>query len=192
MKKTVFCFAVAAICLLTACVKKEVSVHDASANLFYIQAQGGEVTKAAIDNESAAFAWSAGDQIAVYTNDGYKKSVALTEGGSASASFAFSEDIDNDRADFALFPASLVFDGDTPRGCASEHTADELDIVVPDSYTLAQVQGDASPVYMVAANAPGDPLAFKQMGALLRIKVQYIPKDAQTLRNCFEIIQKIC
>lgn len=185
MKNSIIYFAVAATCLLAACAKKEVPVQEASANLFYIQAQGGEVTKAAIDNTSAAFTWSAGDQIAVYTTDGYKKSVALTEGGSASASFAFSEDIDNDRADFALFPASLVFDGDTPRGCASEHTADELDIVVPDSYTLAQVQGDASPVYMVAANAPGDALAFKQMGALLRIKVQYIPKDAQTLKVTF-------
>ena len=185
MKKIILYFAVAATCLLPACSKKEVPVQEASANLFYIQAQGGEATKAAIDNTSAAFTWSAGDQIAVYTTDGYKKSVALTEGGSASASFAFDEDIDDARADFALFPANLVFDGDTPRGCASEHTADELDIVVPDSYTLAQVQGDASPVYMVAANAPGDPLAFKQMGALLRIKVQYIPKDAQTLKVTF-------
>lgn len=185
MKNSIIYFAVAATCLLAACAKKEAPVQEASANLFYIQAQGGEATKAAIDNTSAAFTWSAGDQIAVYTTDGYKKSVALTEGGSASASFAFDEDIDDARADFALFPANLVFDGDSPRGCASEHTTSELDIVLPDSYTLAQVQGDASPVFMVAANAPGDALAFKQMGALLRIKVQYIPKDAQTLKVTF-------
>ncbi len=186
MKKVSLFFAVAALCFIAACAKKEVPENPSvSGNVFYIHADGDVNTKAEIDGTSAAFTWSAGDQIAVYTSDGYKKSIALTEGGSASASFAFDEDIDDARADFALFPASLVFDGDTPRGCASEHTADELDIVVPDSYTLAQVQGDASPVYMVAANAPGDPLAFKQMGALLRIKVQYIPKDAQTLKVTF-------
>lgn len=187
MKKVFFYFAVAATCLLAACARKEAPVTDASdtVKVYYINARGGESTKSEIDNTSAAFTWSAGDQIAVYTGGGYKKSIELAAGGSASASFAFSEDIDADRADFALFPASLVFNGDVERGCASEHEATELGICLPDSYSLSQVQGNVSPVFMIAANAPGMPLEFKHLGALLRIKVQYIPKDAYTLKVTF-------
>ena len=180
MKKVTFCFAVSAACLLAACAKKEAPVADASgaAEVYYIQALGGENTKSEVDNTSAAFTWSVGDQIAVYTSAGYKKSLALDAGGSASASFAFSEDIDADRADFALFPASLVFDGSTViTSSAGAHSASGLTVTLPSEYSLSAIQDSKSPVPMIAANAPGDGLAFKQLGALLRIQVKNLPKQ---------------
>lgn len=180
MKKVTFCFAVAAACLLAACAKKEAPVADASgtAGVYYIQALGGENTKSEVDNTSAAFSWSVGDQIAVYTSGGYKKSLALDAGGSASASFAFSEDIDADRADFALFPASLVFDGSTViSSSAGAHSASGLTVTLPSEYSLSAIQDSKSPVPMIAANAPGGGLAFKQLGALLRIQVKNLPKQ---------------
>lgn len=180
MKKVFFYFAVAATCLLAACARKEAPVTDASdtVKVYYINAQGGESTKSEIDNSSAAFTWSAGDEIAVYTSAGYKKSIELAAGGSASASFAFSEDIDADRADFALFPASLVFDGTAVRPTsASSHSASGLTVTLPDVYSLSDIQDSKSPVPMIAANAPGGGLAFKQLGALLRIQVKNLPKQ---------------
>lgn len=180
MKKVTFCFAVAAACLLAACAKKEAPVADASGNagVYYIQALGGESTKSEVDNTTAAFTWSVGDEIAVYTSAGYKKSLALDAGGSASASFAFSEDIDADRADFALFPASLVFDGSTViTSSASAHSASGLTVTLPSEYILSDIQDSKSPVPMIAANAPGGGLAFKQLGALLRIQVKNLPKQ---------------
>lgn len=189
MKKVRFCFAVAATCLLAACTKNEAPVSDVSSidNVCYIQAQGGESTKAEIDNTSAAFTWSIGDQIAVYTSGGYKKSLSLDAGGSDSATFAFSEDIDADRADFALFPASLVFDGSTViTASASAHSASGLAITLPAEYYLSNIQDSSSPVPMIAANAPGSGLVFKHLGALLRFQLKNLPKQTDVITFDFK------
>lgn len=184
MKKVFFCFAVAATCLPVACALKEAPVTEASDSVmvYYIQAHGGENTKSEIDNSTAAFTWSAGDQIAVYTGGGYKKSLALDAGGSASATFAFSEDIDANRADFAIFPANLVFNGSSVRSSsAGAHSASGLTVTLPSEYNLSEIQDSKSPVPMIAANAPGDGLAFKQLGALLRLQLKNLPKQTEII-----------
>lgn len=188
MKKVTFFLAVAGACLLASCAKTieqpaaEESVA-ASKVVTYIQANGNEdAAKASIDN-SAAFTWSKGDKIAVFVKDEYKFSDALAEGGSASASFAFSGEnavTDADRANFALFPASLARDafGD-PVSDPDDCKASNLLITLPGSYNLSDIKGEAAPVFMIAENAPNTALAFKQLGALLRFKLVNVPKQTQ-------------
>lgn len=155
--------------------------------VYYIEAKGGE-TKSSISGTDGSFTWSASDQIAVYAG-GYKLSDGLESGGAASATFAFTGDNivdDASRADFAIFPASLVFDGSSVRtGSATNHSAAGLTVTLPASYTLADVQDEKVPVPMIAANAPGGSLAFKNICALLRVTVNNVPKDTRRIEFDF-------
>ena len=158
-----------------------------AATVYYIEAKGGE-TKSSISGTDGSFTWSASDQIAVYAG-GYKLSDGLESGGAASATFAFTGDNivdDASRADFAIFPASLVFDGSSVRtGSATNHSAAGLTVTLPASYTLADVQDEKVPVPMIAANAPGGSLAFKNICALLRVTVNNVPKDTRRIEFDF-------
>ena len=198
MKKYLTIIAAAAICLLTACSKEkelrapaEVIAEESNPEFThlpgwtYIGAGNGEVaTAASIDDATAAFSWNTGDKIAIWAGDSYKVSAALDAAfdGSANAEFAFEgEDIDDSRADFAVYPASLVSGGSS----ASAHTAASLKITLPASYSLAEVQGEVSPTPMIAVNAPGASLAFKSICPLLRITVKNVAWDAEYIKVRF-------
>ena len=193
MKKITFFLAVAGACLLASCAKTieqpapEEAV-TASKVVTYINANGNENgAKAAIDND-AKFTWRAGDQIAVYAGGEYKFSDALAEGGNASAAFAFSGANainEADRANFALYPASLAKDpfGDP---VSDGFTASDLVVNLPASYNLSDIKDQKSPVFMIAANAPDAGLAFKQLGALLRFKLVNVPKQTQYITFDFQ------
>lgn len=179
MKRISIYFAVAATCLLAACAKTVEQSEPQSINVTYIRADGRETTKAAIDND-AAFTWSIGDQIAVYAGE-YKLSDALSEGGAANATFAFSGAnavTEANRANFALFPARIASDmfGDP---FTSNVTASSLDIRLPGEYNLSEIVGEKSPVPMIASNVPDGSLEFKQLGALLRLKLVNVPKQTE-------------
>ena len=186
MKKVTFFLAVAGACLLASCAKtiEQPAPEEAVAAskvVTYIQANGNEdAAKASIDN-SAAFTWSEGDKIAVFVGEEYLFSEGLDSGGSANANFAFTSSIDQDeRANFALYPASLACDtfGD-PRTDPDDCKASNLLITLPGSYNLSDIKGEAAPVFMIAENAPNTALAFKQLGALLRFKLVNVPKQTQ-------------
>lgn len=155
----------------------------------YIVAKGGE-TKASIANDGA-FTWNAKDKIAVYAG-GYKISEELdgpydnTNG--AVFEFTGREAFDEeDRANFAVFPSSLVYDGNGNL-YATDVTASSLKVNLPGTYTLAQVAygvTGVTPVPMIATNEPNGNLAFKNICALLRITVNNISKDAHTLKITF-------
>lgn len=193
MKKYSILSAALLVLAVAACSKNEKFVEEQAlpiedpARGTYIQAHGDVDTKAQINKTSGAFTWSAGDAIAVYTSAGYIQSDPLEEGGSASAKFYFSGDFeDATRADIAVFPASLVFDGTAVRAnSASHHSASAPTITLPSSYTLAQARGEESPRPMIAVNTPGEALAFKSICALVRITVNNIAKDAHTLKVTF-------
>ena len=171
-----------------------------------IHAVGGEsndpAVKSEIDGTSGAFTWSAGDQIAVYSSTaGYKKSDALTAdtgAGSNAATFYFSGSNTFDlstRADVAVFPASLVFDGTAVRqASADDHTVGaggKLTITLPGSYKFSACRNNTIATPMVAVNTPGGSLAFKSICALVRITVKNIPKDTHTIRISFPG-KKVC
>ena len=186
MKKYLFILAAAAT-VLAACTKelKEVSketVNDEIQPLTYIGAVSDEeiIDKANIDDASAAFTWSTGDQIAVFSGDTYylSEELASSYNGQASAQFAFADDINAGRSNFAVYPGNLVHNGLSARTTSvNKHTAAELSVTLPRTYELAQVQGNASPAPRIAVNVPGQGLQFKSICAILRLTVKAVSKD---------------
>ena len=197
MKKYLFIIAAAATCLLVACSKeKELRAPENETQTTvehlpgwtYISANGEEDIKGTVSSNDATFSWSTGDQIAVYSGNTYHKSAGLASdyNNKKNVEFAFEGSINANRSNFAVFPASLIFDGDDVRtDIGSNVTSSALTIVLPASYSLAEVQSTTSPTPMIAANASDGSLAFKSICALLRITVKYIPKDAYTLKVTF-------
>ena len=196
-------FVICAALLAVACSQKDVIVveepaepqvseetlpaGDPAEKVTYIKAERVE-TKASINNTTGVFTWNAGDRIAVYAG-GYKISDELsgTYDNQSSATFAFSGTEafdDGDRANFAVYPAGLVCDNNNIP-YTTDVTASSLKVNLPASYTLAQVQGELAPVPMIAANAPAGGLVFKNICALVRLTVNNISKDANTLKITF-------
>ena len=172
--------------MLAACSQKEVLVEEnqdaaiaqETESIFYIEASAGSDTKAKINDETAAFSWHTGDQIAVYAG-GYKISNGLSTFETSNASFAFKgEDFNSDRENFAIYPAALVHNGTSPL-YTTDVTASSLKLNLPASYNLSKIYFENSPVPMIAANAPDGNLEFKHLGALLRFKLISVPKQTQ-------------
>lgn len=190
MKKYLFIIAAAAT-VLTACTKelKEVSkeaIDDDAKALTYIGAVSDEVIagKALVNDETAAFTWSTGDQIAVFSGGTYYVSEELSSSynGQATAQFAFADDIDAGRTDFAVYPASLVHNGFSAiTSSVNKHTAAEFSVKLPKNYELEQLQGEQSPAPRIAVNVPGQGLQFKSICALLRITLKDVPKGCDHL-----------
>ena len=189
MKKYIYIISAAAVCMLAACAKeitepKEAAVYT-KGEVTYIHANIG--SRATLDNNHAntdtSFTWNTGDQIAIYA-DGYQKSKGLDASfnGSPSASFAFEGVDDADRADFAVFPAHLVFDGDDVIGrCGRYHSESNISLNLPESYDYNQVAWYKTPAPMIAVNAPGQGLAFKVLCPVVRIILSNIPKDTKKI-----------
>ena len=193
MKKNCY-FIFAALMLITAaCAQEELPVPGEESNtetstensgLVYIEAVSeltGE-TKSSVDSDDGDFKWSTGDKVAVYAAGGYQISEGLTADFDAKsgATFAFAGDFGQaDRANFAVFPASLVCDeyGDLIE--TEQVTAEKLLVNLPATYDLSTVNGTMAPVPMVATNASGQNLNFKSICALVKFTLHSIPKQTQ-------------
>lgn len=191
MKKYI---SIALVFLAAACNTIEQPQTDTSDAVIYIQATGEEnLTKGSVDGDDATFTWNTGDRIAVYTKSGYVISRALSsaDDGEASANFPFSSTgnyalVQADREDFAIFPASLVWDGNAIRtSSATNHDADNLTLTLPARYELSQVQNNVSPTPMIATNVENGALAFKALCPLLRLTVNNIPKQTKRIEFDF-------
>ena len=190
MKKNYY-FTIAALAIMAvACTREDALVGSGDSNsesalgssdVTYINAIRGEAgdTKASIDDD-AKFAWTAGDKVAVYAGT-YKISDVLTEGGSNAATFAFSgsESFGQGvRANFAVYPASLVFDAEGNK-YADDVTASSLKINLPATYNLSEVKDANAPTPMVAVNAPEGTLEFKSICALLKFTLHSVPMQTK-------------
>lgn len=190
MKKLSILMAASLVVMAAACNKNEqqAKTSDAFDKITYIRAEGGETSKASINGTDASFTWNTDDQIAVYAN-GYKISDPLSDTydatNAATFSFTGANAVDeNDRANFAIFPASLVYDSSSDL-YDTDVTASSLKINLPASYTLAQVQNEVSPVPMIATNVKDGDLAFKSICALVRVTAVNISKDADHITVTF-------
>ena len=191
MKKYYYLMPAALVLFVTACntIIEDNTPQDTNPDrITYIRAEGGESAKASINNTDATFTWNTGDRIAVYS-DGYKISDELssTYNGTNSATFSFSGANaveENERANFAVFPARLVYDSSSDL-YTSDVTASSLKINLPASYTLDQVQDEVSPVPMIATNIKDGDLSFKSICALVRVSVENISKDAHHITVTF-------
>ena len=156
----------------------------------------GLSTKATIADADASFKWSEGDNLAIHVSNGDSHKYVFTYGkggasaAAASASFSVTYDSGYSRDAFAVYPSTIVSE------CATAKTnygqsGSQLDVTLPASYTLSQVQGEVSPCPMIATNTAGDGWTFYQLCSLLRITVGNIPATAQSLKIDFDG-KKVC
>ena len=157
----------------------------------------GVSSKATISNDDApAFAWTAGDNVAVHVSNGTTGQYVFTsdpgaEGAinpsASSAKFKVVYPEGYSRDAFAVFPSTIVSDCSTAESNygQSGHT---LDVTLPSTYTLAQVSGAeglTSPCPMIATNAVGSGWEFYQLCSLLRLTINCIPKGTKRLEIDF-------
>lgn len=146
-------------------------------------------TKATIADEDASFKWSVGDNLAVHVSNGDSHKYVFTsgEGGAseaaASASFTVTYESGYSRDAFAVFPSTIVTASAANYG-QSGHT---LDVTLPSTYTLAQVQGEVSPCPMIATNTESSTTwNFYQLCGLLRLTMNSIPPSTKRLEIDFD------
>ena len=146
-------------------------------------------TKATIADKDASFKWSVGDNIAVHVSNGDSHIYVSTsgEGGAskaaASASFTVTYESGYSRDAFAVFPSTIVTASAANYG-QSGHT---LDVTLPSTYTLAQVQGEVSPCPMIATNTESSTTwDFYQLCGLLRLTMNSIPPSTKRLEIDFD------
>ena len=180
MKKVFYIFLSALTLVFAACNKQELapaedSSQEGQLTTVTIKASNGDAdTKAAISN-SLKFTWTAGDQIAIHTDNGsgtYYTSSGLVSGGSSSADFTV--DLAGNRNGFAVYPASV----------ANTWDGTDLTLTLPNTYTLAQVSGDESPLPMIAEDG-GSSLSFKHVAGLLRLTISNIPTGTNKIKLDF-------
>ncbi len=163
MKKVLYFAALLAIA--AGCTKEPVSPEPARTDLvpysFNAVLTDELVTEATVSDEGT-FAWSEGDEIALYnTRDGQFYTFTCEGGdglfnGEAPAGATFS---------VAYYPASIA--------------KTETSVTLPDAYTAADAQ--SGKIFPMVATPDGTELAFTHLGALLKFTVNDIPASATAL-----------
>lgn len=148
----------------------------------------GLSTKATIADADASFKWSVGDNLAIHVSNGDSHKYVFTSGtggasaAAASAYFTVTYESGYSRDAYALFPSSIV----SATAANYGQSGSPLDVTLPSSYTLSQVQGEVSPCPMIASNNAGDSWGFQQLCSLLRLTVNDIPAGAKRLEIDFD------
>ena len=179
MKKVLYTLAALSF-VFVACNKQEIVPEEGTSQegeltTVTIKASNGDAdTKAAIADETRAFTWTIGDQIAVHTDAGrFYTSDALTTGGTTAD---FTVSLSGNRNGYAVYPASV----------AKSWDGTNLTLTLPNTYTYEQVSGDNTPLPMIATNTTGATLIFYHVGALVRLTVPGIPATADKLVITFD------
>ena len=156
-----------------------------------ISGSHGTSTKATIADADASFKWSVGDSLAVHVSNGISHKYVTSKGAStaaATADFEVTYESGYERDAFAIYPSTIV----NPNAAHYGQTGEQLDVTLPSSYTLAQVQGEVSPCPMIATNTTGASWTFYQICGLLRLTVNDIPSTAKRLDITLGSDSKIC
>ncbi len=127
-------------------------------------------TKVTITDDTGAFAWSAGDQVAVHTQEGVYVDFTLEHVDANTGKGTFFGNLNGwERDRYAIYPASIAGtdDGHSPH------------VNLPDTYTIDTGDPDwktFSPMPMVAKNEEAsNQLSFKYACGLFRITLNDIP-----------------
>lgn len=186
MKKIFLSFIILAT--VVACTSEDLEKEPAPMITETISGAYCPATKATIADTDASFKWSVGDNIAVHVSNGDNHKYVFTSGNGgasvaeAEASFSVTYESGYSRDAFAVFPSSIV----SATAANYGQSGSPLDVTLPDTYTLSQVQGEVSPCPMIATNTAGDGWTFYQLCSLLRITVGNIPATAQSLKIDFD------
>ena len=165
MKTKAIIIALGALLLLSGCSRSKVTPDMTTFDLTVRAESDG--TRATVNGTTGAFAWEAGDQIAVHLNTVYQ-SATLTAAGTTTLTAAAG----SVRNGYAIYPASVA-----------AGTADAPVITLPASYSIASdLQSTSAPLPMVALNDPdSDLLYFHHVGGLMRITCVTIPAGTKTV-----------
>ena len=173
--RKVFLYIIACVSVITACSISEselerkdvVSNEDNVVTLFASVVE--DSTKVSIVDHK--YNWQAGDQIAVFQDDGTKAPIAFTASSSA-ASSAFTASTDKTIGKYAVYPYDTADESDFEW---EEVTGDDIMIIaLPDSYDY---QADALNIPMLG-KISGSNISFKALGGVLRFTLTNIPAEA--------------
>lgn len=134
-------------------------------------------------NGSGVFAWNTGDEVAYYTSAGWNSTTNTEEAG-ATATFV----TEGTREDFAVYPKSLVYDGSAYYDASISNHGQEgvsLDIVLPNTYALADIQDDKTQLPMIASNTTASDWSFRQLCGILRLTISNIPSGTSYIKVSF-------
>ena len=187
MKKIFLSFIILATAV--ACTSEDLEKEPAPMITETISGTYCPATKATIADTDASFKWSVGDNIAVHVSNGDNHKYVFTSGNGgasvaeAEASFSVTYESGYSRDAFAVFPSSIV----SATAANYGQSGSPLDVTLPSSYTLSQVQGEVSPCPMIATNSASSfSWDFYQLCSLLRITVNDIPATAKRLEIDFD------
>ena len=140
---------------------------------------GDKDNKASIETSTGAFSWALTDHVAFYDGSTFVKSDAAS---SASKSTTFTISYSGTRSAYAYYPYYLVQEVSTEvngTGALAAIGSSTDKVVLPATYSLADVSGSTTPCPMVAENS-GSSWTFHQLCGLLRLTVNLIPSGAAT------------
>ena len=161
--------------LATGCAR-EAMEPSVEGNLEWIpvQLEGEAGTRLSVNGETGAAAWTAGDQVAVYTTAGSYTTCTLdVENSRVPVPLGNGESRDG----YAVYPATSAVNNGTS----------EVQVTYPDTYDLSGYTEAAlatlaeAPCPMVAVNTPGQPLMFRHVGGVLRIKLEGVSSSTRSI-----------
>lgn len=141
--------------------------------------EGGVDTKVSFDSIDGKFAWTTGDEIAVWYTDGSTGSYSTFTVNPEDGSVVASSTAGNYRDFYAIYPATNAVDDNSA-----------LKVTLPDSYDISDIisgdatakTGDFSPVPLVAQNTENSSiLDFYHVGGLLRINCENVPAGTKSI-----------
>ena len=135
-------------------------------------------TKGHVDDNSGAFTWSAGDKIAVWTEENGYLTGDLTA-GSETGTATFSVPLHGaTRCGYAIYPESAAYEG------ASGTNGAPLGISLPSLRRIDNSKtgwNNLVEVPMVAVNTPGQDLQFKYACAMVRLTLKNVPSNTRII-----------
>ena len=163
--KTTFKYLLAAACaapmILSGC-QREVE-FDAPAQITVRIADNDPQTRTSYDNLEGKFTWNEGDEIAIHFKGGKYETFAVSPNTDPVTGSVLSSSVGTKlRNDFAVYPATaavVTADGAAPK------------VNFPTEYDLTALTGvdeEYAPAILLAANKPGEDLAFYHAGGLAR------------------------
>jgi hypothetical protein len=195
--------AMAAVLLLPGCQKEKSVTEDVRAEEIPLWFEGLNAPATRVDvagpdeANPGAGTWTAGDQIALYVKGpGAEFYQIRTVENTGKVLVSLSEG--QNRANYAVYPASARVDGKTGNLDDGDTDNDEIWITYPSEYDYSRVAAaniaKYTPAPMVAVNTPVDltnpsatvpPLNFFHVGGVLRVTVPNVPVSALSLRFTF-------
>ena len=163
--KTTYKYLLAAVCaapmILSGC-QREIE-FDAPANITARIADNDPQTRTSYDNLEGKFTWNEGDEIAIHFKGGKYETFAVSPNTDPVTGSVLSSSVGTKlRNDFAVYPATaavVTADGAAPK------------VNFPTEYDLTALTGvdeEYAPAILLAANKPGEDLAFYHAGGLAR------------------------